>query len=151
MTFVPKFGDVYVTAGLAVVDSIWDGEILEDQKQCYSLRLSPNGTSKLKMLPDVWGVDSHQSVHFGDFAYLIGGFNHYSDATDTLHCGYDANYKYAHTSSDFYRIDTTGTNSSVDWDWKFLPFRLALTCAVVVEERFIYVTGGFQNFSMYFN
>ena len=47
-------------------------------------------------------------------------------------------------SGDFYRIDTTGTNSSADWDWKFLDTHLAMACGVAVDDKRIYVSGGFH-------
>ena len=47
-------------------------------------------------------------------------------------------------SGDFYRIDTTGTNSSADWDWKFLNTHLAMACGVAVDDKRIYVSGGFH-------
>ena len=50
-------------------------------------------------------------------------------------------------SGDFYRIDTTGTNSSADWDWKFLDTHLAMSCGVAVDDKRIYVSGGFHRHS----
>ena len=50
-------------------------------------------------------------------------------------------------SGDFYRIDTTGTNSSADWDWKFLDTHLAMACGVAVDDKRIYVSGGFHRHS----
>ena len=47
-------------------------------------------------------------------------------------------------SGDFYRIDTTGTNSSADWDWKFLETNLAMACGVAVDDKRIYISGGFH-------
>ena len=50
-------------------------------------------------------------------------------------------------SGDFYRIDTTSTNSSADWDWKFLDTHLAMACGVAVDDKRIYVSGGFHRHS----
>ena len=53
-------------------------------------------------------------------------------------------------SGDFYRIDTTGTNSSADWDWKFLDTHLAMACGVAVDDKRIYISGGFHMHSKSF-
>ena len=44
-------------------------------------------------------------------------------------------------------IDTSGTNSSVDWDWKYLNIYLAMACGVTVSNSYIYFIGGFNRMS----
>ena len=110
----------------------------------------PNGTVVMRPLPETWGMDSHACVYMNNYVYSIGGYNHYSIGTYGDICGFSSNYKYGPMSGDFYRIDTSGTNSSADWDWKFINSKLAMTCAVAVFDRYIYIIGGFHKDSKFF-
>ena len=75
---------------------------------------------------------------------LPSNYRHYDIGLAGEDCGFTNTFKYGAMSGDFYRIDTTGTNSSADWDWKFLDTHLAMACGVAVDDKRIYVSGGFH-------
>ena len=125
----------------------------------YALRL--NSTQPiLNDLPDTshslssfvgLGLDSHSSAYVSHRVYLIGGFTHIghlhlsqNDAT----CGYSAQYKHNGGENghniDLLHINAEHANASLYWDKVTMPYELAMVCSVVVEDRYIYVTGGYN-------
>lgn len=106
-------------------------------------------TLKTKEGPDLTltdGIDTAQTVYLNNYIYMVGGYSHSVGeiGEDFQECGPVNHYRYGFVTFEFLRLDVTGTNSSVNWDYFLLNFKLTMGCVVAYKDRYIYYIGGFH-------
>ena len=65
-------------------------------------------------------------------------------------CGYDNDYKYAAVNEYVDVMTMTGANASTYWEmFPVLEKAVAMTCLVSINNEFVYVIGGFNNWGRF--
>ena len=145
--------EIYLCGGISeIIYNVFFGPEITSVPECFKLKLSKKiGTSATLTSHselDVWKKDSFAMIYHNEYLYSIGGMDHFlfGDKLE-VGCGYEPDYKYAHTNLNVNAMPLTGVNASTYWEmFPDVKQELAMTCAVTVNDQFIYLIGGFHEF-----
>ena len=146
--------EIYICGGISeIIYQAWFGPEITSIKECYKLKLSKNPGTLATLIGngelEIWKKDSFAMIYHNEYLYSIGGMEHFLFGDKLkIGCGYEPDYKYAHTSNYVSAMPLTGVNASIYWEmFPDVKQELSMTCAVAVNNQFIYLIGGFHDFS----